>query len=96
MKTNKAKHTEGPWTVADKTSIDCMATVICGPKYNIRNVLPQDANLISAAPEMLEALEGALYAIESHLVKIGKPHWGLTSARDGIVMAIAKAKGSES
>lgn len=56
----QTKHTPGPWTVYTPPEMIHMRTIIVGPKYMIQNVLPQDARLIAAAPELLEALESLL------------------------------------
>lgn len=53
MSNRNTKPTPGPWTVFVPPENKHMRTVLCGPKYMIKNVLPQDARLISAAPELL-------------------------------------------
>lgn len=88
------KHTPGPWSVNvigqhwnNKTLTHIEVTFghdgecICDTVYN-----PADANLIAAAPDLLEALQDALHAYDKH----GEhPEWDFARA------AISKALGEE-
>jgi hypothetical protein len=89
------KHTPGPWRVDSHFNIfykDAMVAFPC-----ISGGLDQKANarLIAAAPELLEALENLLKAVEwtetkpvHHLTSLGR---GMAKAK----IAIAKATGEQ-
>lgn len=60
-----SKHTPGPWTVVSDHDWHS------GQKYGVKDVVPlnhtiteANANLIAAAPDLLEVLEGIINAIE--------------------------------
>ena len=82
-----SKHTEGPWET------DCHFMVRAGSTiYTFKadrapaGELRANANLIAAAPELLEALEGWLEIAEAKKQYLG-------STGDRVRAAIAKAKG---
>lgn len=81
----KNKHTPGPWVVVQETGVKTLNQVI-----HCENA--KQAALIAAAPEMLEALEVALWSVEQEL-KIKPEYEGLINQRDLYKKAIAKAKG---
>lgn len=95
---NAAKHTTGPWHVADKSARglqlgiydakgDLVATgAICGPITLERRVA--DGRLIASAPELLEALKDAKRQIVGLCTEGDVP--------DSVNAAIAKATGSAS
>jgi hypothetical protein len=71
---SNTKHTPGPWTLGGITTLPGKpaTTGIWGPRQNIgdqsgpwiaKEVLVQDARLIMAAPELLEALNDLLYEV---------------------------------
>jgi hypothetical protein len=92
------KHTDGPWHVGSR--IDCQSTRICtivgGDAIHGSSAAVSewrnDAALIAAAPDLLEALEMVVAEADSYTARTGKPvyNW-LDSARS----AIARAKGEE-
>ena len=93
-----SKHTDGPWKIKYLPPMgfvppsheiqygedgECVAERVCSE---------DDANLIAAAPELLEALEG----VEKYLVERGierKGTVGRTIVLPAIKKAIAKARG---
>lgn len=96
-------HTKGPWRVSEsRTSGFCIvregasdgAVVGCQDEYDHYGAVfkAEDAQLIAAAPELLEALELLLYTRtqERHLQGL-KP--GESPLHDRCNAAIAKAKG---
>ena len=96
-----AKHTPGPWVVGDAPDSrvavyggDCCVAVVGEQGYP---VVDADAALISAAPDMLAALEELLlerYALEDPEEFDQDGHWTSTSpASVKARAAIAKAKG---
>jgi hypothetical protein len=92
-----SKVSESPWTFDDRLTRvydaggECVADV-----WNPNN---NDGPMISAAPEMFEALEQALSALNSMSGLVKKPHAGgpedrvLEKTRDAIRAALAKAVG---
>ncbi len=87
--------TPGPWAVERADDAYCIANVgnlvimPCGGKVKHDNA-EADARLISAAPDLLEALEMIVAEADSYTARTGKPiyNW-LDQAR----AAIAKARG---
>ena len=93
---NKTKHTPGPWranyyALTNKcfvaTSED---TVIFEENTEATNSISPNAHLISAAPEMLEALEKALIMLDETCDPKNRP-----AEYSIIKQAIKKAKGVE-
>ena len=102
---SKAKHTEGPWTLrplnkeigeyeiigprhSDETGESEYIAVVCGG-------LPEsaaNARLIAAAPELLEALEKLLTAVDK-ACGTAIPQGSFGAARKAARDAIAKATG---
>ena len=102
---SKAKHTEGPWTLrplneeigeyeivgprhSDETGESEYIAVVCGG-------LPEseaNARLIAAAPELLEALEELLSAVDK-ACGTAIPRGSFSAARKAARDAIAKATG---
>ncbi len=96
------KHTPGPWADGDTRHIMAAVgnnSVLIAEVHHAIHDTPlltkeqgrANAALISAAPEMLEALESALALIESGTLRIS--HDVDTSAVSKVKSAIAKAKG---
>lgn len=95
-------HTLGPWAIADETDITgiendpkngCVGPVDVAHVY-LRTVLGRteaNASLIAAAPELLEALEFTLAALEDIFGKNKADVGAINVAR----AAIAKARGQE-
>ena len=82
-----SNHTPGPWEASHDIDACCVATITSGwvvvpigadPNKFDANA---DAQLIAAAPEMLDALEAA-----THVMPLGEEYYS-------VVEAIAKAKG---
>lgn len=100
----QGKHTPGPWKFGvrkDKSMWLSIGDPATGPHYQGDLYASEDdARLIAAAPEMLEALRDALGAIrsasralsEEHKLVLGGKPWG---GRDivAIEAVIAKAEG---
>ena len=88
--------TSGPWVVERADDAYCIANVgnlvimPCGGKVKHDNA-EADARLISAAPDLLEALEMIVAEADSYTARTGKPvyNW-LDQAR----AAIANARGT--
>ena len=90
---SNSKHTKGPWTALEISSLKKDGDVtylLCnetphahGTLYGVKR---GDVDLISAAPEMLEALKSALLEMKS---KQGSP------VKKKVMEAIAKAEGEE-
>lgn len=86
----QTKHTPGPWVINGGEWVDAENNSVCRIVSNI----PANAALISAAPEMLEALESALERIGILLKRAD-----LLDERNAIATvlkienAIAKARG---
>jgi hypothetical protein len=55
------KHTPGPWYVNDNTE-ERGAEVQSESGMSVANCFPEDASLIASAPDLLAALEAALYS----------------------------------
>jgi hypothetical protein len=101
----KTKHTQGEWVVYVPQHVGCTNVAIGGDKYfgqfvelwhhqNSKEQSEANANLISAAPDLLEALESVasdlFYQIEStHGAKSANKYPSITQAQK----AIKKAKG---
>lgn len=86
------KHTPGPWKISRKGRIiynigPCTCDDYAGESWLV--VPEADANLISAAPELLEALELAVSEYEKLPHSLGYDFTHLPAMR----AAIAKAKG---
>ena len=91
------KYTAGPWQVAYDPGkyivIGCKERGICivpnegGPDEHIRK---GNAYLIATAPEMLEALEGAKWLIESYVSNLAN-----NEEYQDICAVIKKARGEE-
>lgn len=60
---SETKHTPGPWTWHGKGLEARNETVFIGSQRDVY-VLPADAHLIAAAPELLEALQKCLSHME--------------------------------
>ena len=83
-------HTPGPWKVRDRTQLHGFSYPFHIGNPYLRNTVCDclrhaDARLIAAAPEMLEALEGALERLESYEI--------MGPERAAVERAIKKAKG---
>ena len=80
-----SKHTPGPWEYRLTEGSDKkLATVYGRGKGIARHVLPEDARLIAAAPDLLEACKTALYGGGT-----------IAEAAEKCRAAIAKAEGRE-
>lgn len=85
----KTQHTPGPWAVAMKCTqvwnndLGGVAVTICS---GVRS--KEDAHLIAAAPELLEALENAKNAVEKALRSLPK-----SSDQDSNAMHYARVIG---
>jgi len=87
-------HTPGPWRTFRQNDDACSMTAIVGPKWEyICEVgvagerLEDDARLIAAAPDLLQAL---------HLVRISAPYGQFADETKTIIInAIAKAEGKQ-
>lgn len=87
--TAKVTHTPGPWTIEQPGHLSLATRVIESDSGRVAMVRHQeDADLISAAPDMLEALE-AFVALNLSAAP-GSP---VGQARAKAKAAIAKAKG---
>ena len=82
-----APHTPGPWVVREHDDADTLR--ICDAKGDFALSIRENAQLIAAAPELLEALEG----IMDHRERMGL---GTNSVYDRARAAIAKATGQMS
>jgi hypothetical protein len=90
-----SKHTPGPWAYQEKA--DAYTHIVRGPNDSFICQTPQgacgtceaNARLMAAAPDLLEALKGALLALESG---VGDPEWGARVL--ACAAAIAKAEGA--
>jgi hypothetical protein len=94
VKKMKNTHTPGPWATfknphltSDRLDI-ASAQGTYSPCHIASDALPADAQLISAAPELLDALSGAVAYAEMEGGFITPPYW-YTAAK----CAIAKARG---
>lgn len=93
---SKPKHTPAPWTIrAAGTAIvygNIQVAIVCRHEASNGWAVPQEANanLIAAAPEMLEALRGAWAAFQRIGCAAGDEH-----RLDAIKSAIAKAVGAK-
>ena len=86
----EAEHTPGPWIIMEGTdwvivSPEVSVAAVYTPR-GVREVRQANARLISAAPDLLEALN---YALASHTEDVMMPDDWMDFAR----AAIAKAKG---
>lgn len=86
---NNTKHTQGPWEISGNTLIN-----VTGEPANIQVAIvnecrPSDAKLIAAAPDMYEALKGALPFIELY-------NGSASNLARSIQKALDKAKGKQS
>lgn len=81
-------HTPGPWRIGHKHGSPIR---IIGGDMTLALVSPQgeaNARLIAAAPDLLEALTGALAILDTHEMNKKAPH-----VLAGIRSAIKKARG---
>ena len=67
----EAEHTPGPWHIMEGTdwvivSPEVSVAAVYTPR-GVREVRQANANLIAAAPDLLEALETAAYVLEHYL-----------------------------
>jgi len=106
----KDKHTQGEWWVPDYTPIESVVAghpsdpnIICVVRPNdiltIQDDAQCDANahLIAAAPELLNACDRAVLAIESLMDELGNKRptdWGMVNAAM-IALGKARAKARE-
>lgn len=83
----ETKHTPGPWSITESathiTVRNMEGDAVFHDEKRLDGVI-EDARLIAAAPELLEALEGLLHALPS-----ATTHPAIQAAK----AAIAKAKG---
>ena len=90
---NIATHTQGPWLIGEEQCVDeCWSIVTTSGGAIVANVNDNakrraNARLISAAPDMLEALRYA----DAEFERLGLPED--CSPRIGVRAAIAKAEG---
>ena len=82
-------HTPGPWTI-DMDGIERGAEVCAGDDQSVANCSKEDARLIAAAPELLEALQELR---EAELFDDDDPR--LIFARQKTDAVIAKATGAQ-
>ena len=94
------KHTSPPWTVEPRWdaviqgfSPPTMYEVVFLDHLIAEVTSESDADLIAAAPELLERLERAYAQLCSHPEWCEANHPTLTPEHDGIRAAIAKARG---
>lgn len=88
-----AKHTPGPWAIEAEEFEEYWCPFShfnVGPALGIKS--EQDARLIAAAPELLEALEGLLCWCQGYEADKLNPH--AFSHMESARAAIAKATGS--
>jgi len=100
-----SKHTPGPWVVYEFVAgydirapeAECWVTTASDPEAVWGSVLrEEDACLIAAAPELLEALELALGSHNRLLLSDPpKDAWVFNGVEAKARVAIAKAKGEE-
>ena len=101
MTADTVKHTPGPWSVSDYSKYHVVmpnGRLLCSTGVGVSGGHPDrkedyaNARLISAAPDLLEALKGLLADIEEYqsINKLGgeNNHWQVISRA-----AIAKAEG---
>ena len=101
---SEAKHTPGPWVIErpinhvgmveiDGPSLTCRGfTIATDVDAQRAACIEADARLIAAAPDLLEALEWALDAWDTHN-RTGDPMQG--DWESYAIAAIAKAKGEQ-
>ena len=85
----KVSHTPAPWKMLNVPVTNPRIHMMIGPALLKRPVSEADARLISAAPDMLEALKAMIAAGDA------APYWEVNAARDLARAAIAKATGEE-
>jgi hypothetical protein len=94
----KAAHTPGPWTTTATTSEGTQTIAIVGTRFRGKartsnkkatDTLAANALLVSAAPDLLEALEGLVHAVENEVEPHGRMVHGIRNAK----AVIAKATG---
>lgn len=83
----KTKHTPGPWTVEVGQTETCIESKYQTIALDVSNC---DADLIAAAPEMLEALEEASKLLAQISTKTGMSFFSVGGMIDGV---IRKARG---
>lgn len=102
---SESKHTPGPWRLGEEDNRNCMIPVLCGDEeepYAVAEVSHYDdfppgeqgsenAKLIAAAPELLEALEALVDDLDNKALRRYLNRNVVTTARK----AIAKAKGED-
>lgn len=100
--TQEAKHTPGPWTLSEECSREgLLSRLVYGPHLMVAIVRTEtqagpigdaNANLIAAAPELLEALEQTIAAVDTLPLAVECP--ALEQAVDRARAAITKASGA--
>ena len=91
MKNSKVKHTPGPWEMNGPTVVRG-SRKICDVSFDYKiGTINANSKLISAAPELLEALELAYSRLNEINGTVGISNTLLTVCKN----AIAKAKGEE-
>lgn len=97
-----SKHTNAPWFVDEEASTDLFRyvmsegypNVICKIDRRANKRSEANARLIAAAPELLEALRSALFAIEGLVQQQAMPDKFYEPAAAKARAAIAKAEGA--
>lgn len=97
-----AKHTPGPWSRNIKPAIK-YCTIFAGRNTHVAhlaNGLPEDeveanCNLITAAPELLAALEALRTELRQHIKFDVRKHYSLMTADVAADNAIRKALGHD-
>lgn len=106
---NTAQHTPGPWKAGNDIPMsvnnkpdnrlvwsDSLLVCDCRSKWIDPGTAANNARLIAAAPDLLEALGGLLARFDKELAILSDKTYSADDFKEGIVAqrAIAKAKGS--
>lgn len=102
MSESKTKHSPGPWRIAsakDNHAVfqadSCICVADCNSGTVAPTVQPANARLISAAPDLLAALERLARAVRGHRHTLSTANLiELVEAEDAATAVIAKAKGA--
>lgn len=96
---NNTQHTQGPWEAREDSGFNNLMIVseeglyVAEAMGSTRKNMKDNASLIAAAPDLLNALE---FAFKWHCMKTSKGTDGFPKQlHDSIINAIAKARGQQ-